>query len=142
MNIFTIGRLCLKLAGRDAGRTCVIVDEIDAHSVLVDGNVRRRKVNVKHLDPLRDVLEIKQGASHEVIEKAFTQRGLPVWEKKSKEAKTRQRKQKKVKTKPASEAKPAGEKKGKESKVKKTPKPSTPSAAPPEGKTSFQGSKE
>ena len=46
MSIFEVGRICVKLAGRDAGSKCVIVEELDNHYVLVDGDVRRKKVNI------------------------------------------------------------------------------------------------
>ena len=59
MSIFEVGRICVKLAGRDAGRKCVIVEELDNHYVLVDGDVRRKKVNICHLEPLEEMLDIK-----------------------------------------------------------------------------------
>lgn len=68
-----IGRLCIKIAGRNAGNYCVVVDKIDDNFVLVDGNVKRKKCNIKHLEPLDKVLKIKKGAStasvHEVMKK-------------------------------------------------------------------------
>ncbi len=48
MSIFNVGRLCVKLAGRDAGRKCVVVEQVDKTFVVVDGDVRRKKVNMKH----------------------------------------------------------------------------------------------
>ncbi len=93
MNIITVGRMCVKLAGRDAGRKCVIVDESSYPLVLVDGNVRRKKVNVKHLEPLATMLEITSGAPHEEVKKAFEKSGLEVWDTTPKEAKPRPRQQ-------------------------------------------------
>ena len=40
-----VGRLCVKLAGSESGRHCIIVDIIDDNSVIIDGNVKRRKCN-------------------------------------------------------------------------------------------------
>jgi len=58
--------------GRDAGHYCVIVDIIDKNYLLIDGlNLRRRRVNYKHIEPIADVLEIKKGASHEQVEAAI-----------------------------------------------------------------------
>ena len=57
--MFEIGRICLKLAGRDAGREAVIVEILDDRHVLVDGNVRRRKCNIMHLEPTAKKIEIK-----------------------------------------------------------------------------------
>ncbi len=62
-----IGRVCVKTAGRDAGGRCVIVDVLDKNYVLVDGEVRRKKVNIKHLEPLDIVVKIKKGAHHDEI---------------------------------------------------------------------------
>lgn len=75
---YDVGRLCVKIAGRDAGATCVIVDTVDAHTVLVDGQTRRRKCNTLHLEALPTVLSIKKGASHGDVEKEFKKLNLPV----------------------------------------------------------------
>ena len=80
MTLFEVGRVCVKIAGRDGGRKCVVVEQIDSHSVLVDGDVRRRKVNINHLEPLAELLEVRQGASHEQIKKVFEEKGWKVWE--------------------------------------------------------------
>ena len=79
MSIFNVGRLCVKIAGRDAGRRCVIVDTLDAHYVVVDGDVRRKKVNINHLEPLAEEVELKAGARHEDVQALFVKRGLAVW---------------------------------------------------------------
>lgn len=116
MILFEVGRLCVKLAGRDAGNKCVVVQDLGKGYVLVDGNVRRKKVNVKHLEPLSDLMELKEKASHEEVKKAFEKLGLPVWEKKSKKAAERSKKQKKRKEKQVKD-----EKKGKkERKIEET----------------------
>lgn len=85
MSIFDVGRLCMKIAGRDAGRTCVVVEQLDNTFVLVDGDTRRRKVNLKHLEPLPEMVELGKGASHEVVSREFKKLGLPVWETKPKQ---------------------------------------------------------
>ena len=66
-----IGRVCVKIAGRDAGKKCVIVDILDDNYVLIDGETRRRKCNILHLEPLKEVIKIKKKASHEEIKKEF-----------------------------------------------------------------------
>jgi len=95
-----VGRLCVKLAGRDAGLKCVIVDVLDDNFVLIDGETRRRKCNVLHLEPLKDTLEIKKKASHEDIKKEFDKLGLKVRETKpkGKTQKPIKKKKEKVKT--------------------------------------------
>ena len=71
-----IGRLSIKTAGRDAGLKCVIVDILDDRYVFVDGETRRRKCNVMHLEPLKEVLKIKKGASHEEVKKELEKIGI------------------------------------------------------------------
>ncbi len=69
-----VGRVCVKTAGREAGRKCVVVKVIDRNFVLVTGpkeltGVRRRKSNVKHLIPLPIKLDVREDADdREVIE--------------------------------------------------------------------------
>jgi large subunit ribosomal protein L14e len=69
---FEVGRVCVKTAGRDTGRRCVVVDLMDKNFALVTGpksvsGVRRRRVNVNHLKPLEEKLTIEKGASDEQI---------------------------------------------------------------------------
>ena len=71
-----IGRLVVKIAGRDAGKKGVIIDILDDKFVLVDGETRRRKVNVLHIEPLNQVLKIGKNTSHEDVAKALDELGL------------------------------------------------------------------
>ncbi len=69
-----VGRVCVKLNGREAGRKCVIVDVIDKNFVLITGpkklnGVRRRRTNVKHVEPTQETIEIKKGAADEDVVK-------------------------------------------------------------------------
>ena len=80
-----IGRLCVKIAGRDAGKKCVIVDVLKGNFVMIDGQTRRRKCNILHLEPLQQELKLKKAASHEEVKKAFEQLGIPITEPKSKQ---------------------------------------------------------
>ncbi|MEK6869819.1 MAG: 50S ribosomal protein L14e [Nanoarchaeota archaeon] len=91
-----IGRLCVKLAGRDAGLKCVVVDILDDKFVLIDGETRRRKCNILHIEPLKDVLKIKKKASHEEINKEFEKLGLKARETKPKQKTERPRKKRKT----------------------------------------------
>ncbi len=90
--MFELGRLCVKIAGRDAGLKCVVVDIVDDSYVMIDGQTRRRKCNVKHLEPLDKVLKIKKGISHDDVLKELKKEGIEVKEKqkRSKKAKTAQ----------------------------------------------------
>lgn len=81
MRVFDIGRVCVKIAGREAGRKCVIVDIIDDNFVLVTGpkaltGVKRRRVNVKHLEPTPLKIEIAKGATDEEVTRALEKAGL------------------------------------------------------------------
>ena len=91
-----IGRLCVKLAGRDAGLKCVVVDILDDKFVLIDGETRRRKCNILHIEPLKDTIKIKKNASHETVKKEFEKLGLKVWETKPKQKTERPRKKRKT----------------------------------------------
>jgi large subunit ribosomal protein L14e len=74
LSAMDVGRLCVKLRGREAGGRCVVVDVIDRNYVLVTGppeltGVRRRRVNMSHLRPLDERIEIDRGAlDDEVME--------------------------------------------------------------------------
>ncbi len=98
------GQLCVKLAGRDAGRKCVIVEILDKNFVTIDGNVRRRKCNKIHLIPLKETVDIKNKASHSDVITAFKKLKLDVWETKPKKAGERPRKIRKGKTAEEKEA--------------------------------------
>lgn len=81
MPAIEIGRICVKTAGREAGRKCIIVDIIDENFVLITGpkkisGVKRRKANIKHLEPLDKSIKIHRGASDEEIAKAIEEAGL------------------------------------------------------------------
>ena len=72
MSAIEVGRVCVKLRGREAGSRCVIVDIIDRNYVLVTGpedltGVRRRRVNMYHLEPLDEKIEIRRNATDEEV---------------------------------------------------------------------------
>jgi large subunit ribosomal protein L14e len=75
-----VGRICVKLSGREAGRKCVIVDVVDKSFVSVTGpksvtGVRRRRANVNHVEPIQDKIDVKRGASDEEVEEALKAAG-------------------------------------------------------------------
>lgn len=84
-----IGRVCVKTAGRDASKKCVIVEIIDNNYVIIDGETRRKKCNVAHLEPLKSLVDIKAGAEHSVIAKAL---GIEARENKSRKTAERPKK--------------------------------------------------
>lgn len=76
-----VGRICVKVYGREAGRKCVIVDIIDENFVLITGpkvltGVRRRRANINHIEPLDVKVDIKKGASDQEVLEAITNAGL------------------------------------------------------------------
>jgi large subunit ribosomal protein L14e len=73
MPAIEVGRICVKVTGREAGKKCVIVDVMDKSYILISGpkkvtGVRRRRANVNHVEPLLDKIEIKRGASDDEVE--------------------------------------------------------------------------
>jgi large subunit ribosomal protein L14e len=81
MEFMEIGRVCLKTAGREAGKYCVIVNTVDKDFVLVTGpkavtQVKRRKCNVRHLEPLPLKVEIKGDASDSDVTKELEKGGI------------------------------------------------------------------
>ena len=79
--VFDIGRICVKIAGREAGRKCVIIDIIDHNYVLITGpksitGVKRRRVNIRHIEPTEYRINIRRGASDEEVIKALEEAGL------------------------------------------------------------------
>jgi len=76
MPAIEVGRICVKVLGREAGKKCVIVDLMDKSFVLITGpkkltDVKRRRVNANHIEPLQDKIDIKRGASDEEVADAL-----------------------------------------------------------------------
>ncbi|MCW4054012.1 MAG: 50S ribosomal protein L14e [Candidatus Bathyarchaeota archaeon] len=72
MPAIEVGRVCVKVAGRESGRKCVIVDVMDKSFVVVTGpkkvtGVKRRRVNINHVAPLEEIIQVKRGASDEEV---------------------------------------------------------------------------
>ncbi len=72
MPAIEVGRICVKQAGRENGKKCVVIDVMDKSFVLVTGpkkvtSVKRRRVNINHLMPLQEKIEVKRGASDDEV---------------------------------------------------------------------------
>jgi large subunit ribosomal protein L14e len=72
MPAIEIGRICVKQAGRENGKKCVVIDVMDKSFVLVTGpkkvtGVKRRRANINHVMPLQDKIDVKRGASDEEV---------------------------------------------------------------------------
>lgn len=76
MSAVEVGRICVKITGREAGKKCIVVDVIDKNFLLVTGpkqvnGVKRRRANVNHLEPTQKKVSIKRGETDEEIMKAL-----------------------------------------------------------------------
>lgn len=81
MPAIEIGRICVKITGREAGRKCVIVDIVDDNYVVITGpktvsGVKRRRCNINHLEVLDKKINIGKGASDEEVAKALEEANL------------------------------------------------------------------
>ncbi len=85
--VLEVGRVCLKIAGRETGRPCVVVKKMaDAKGkpnsfVIVTGpklltDVKRRKVNINHIEATKYKVEIKEDAPDEEVITALDKAGL------------------------------------------------------------------
>jgi large subunit ribosomal protein L14e len=108
--MYEIGRLCVKIAGRDSRLKCVIVDVLEGNFVLIDGQTRRKRCNIAHLEPLDKIIKIKKNASHAEVADAMNKEGIEVAEKTGKEKKTVVKKSVKSKKSKAAETEEPKEK--------------------------------
>jgi large subunit ribosomal protein L14e len=75
-----VGRICVKILGREAGKKCVIVDIVDKNFVLITGpktvsGIKRRRANISHIEPTSEKVEMKRGATDEEIAEALKTAG-------------------------------------------------------------------
>jgi len=86
-----VGRVVIKIAGRDARGVGAIVKVLDENFVIIDGALRRKKVNIKHIELLPKKIDIKEEADKkEVLEKLkeqnlITEEEFEYWSKKTEE---------------------------------------------------------
>ncbi len=76
MPAIEVGRICVKQAGRECCTKCVVIDVVDKSFVLVTGpkkltGVKRRRVNINHVMPLVDKIDVKRGASDDEVAQAI-----------------------------------------------------------------------
>jgi len=76
MPAIDIGVICVKLTGREAGKKCLVVDVVDKNFVLVAGpkqlnGVKRRRVNINHVEPTERKVNIRRGETDEELMKAL-----------------------------------------------------------------------
>ncbi len=70
------GRVCRKLTGREAGRYCVIVDATDPRFVVIEGDVKRRRCNISHLEPTKHTIKVAAKADHNTVYAKLVELGL------------------------------------------------------------------
>jgi len=80
MPAIEIGRICIKHAGRECCKKCVVIDVMDKSFALVTGpkkltGVKRRRVNINHLMPTEECIEVKRGASDEEVTNVLQSQG-------------------------------------------------------------------
>jgi len=73
MAVIEVGRIVVKTRGREAGRKAVVVDIVDNNFVIVTGpksvtGVKRRKVNINHVEPTDKKVDIPKGADDKTVE--------------------------------------------------------------------------
>ena len=66
----------MKLSGREAGRKCLVLDVIDKNFALITGppkltSVKRRRVNIQHIEATPERVEIKKSATDEEVLRAL-----------------------------------------------------------------------
>jgi len=76
-----VGRICVKTAGREAGRYACVLKKMDANFVLVTGprvltGVKRRRCNVEHLEPTQYSVDVKSEAGDKEVIAAYGKAGL------------------------------------------------------------------
>lgn len=73
-----VGRVCVKTAGREAGKFCVILDVLKDGFVLVTGpkaatRVKKRKCSIHHIEPTPVTVKIKKNATDDEVMAAYKQ---------------------------------------------------------------------
>ena len=81
MPTLEVGRVAIKIAGRESGRVCVVLKKLDDNFVLITGpksltGVKRRRCNIAHLEPTPYTIDIKEDASESEVIKAYEKAGL------------------------------------------------------------------
>ena len=113
-----IGRVCIKLTGREAGKYCVVVNNLDDNFVLIDGNIKRRRCNINHLEFTDKVLNIEKDASTKEVLEAMNKENIKVIKLKEAKKEIKEKPNKKRKSKNL-ENKPEDNKANKNVKTKK-----------------------
>jgi large subunit ribosomal protein L14e len=124
-----VGRICLKTAGREAGKYCVVLKKMDEKFVLITGpkaatSVKRRRCNIEHLEPLTEKIKIASEASDSDVLKAYAHEGIytKLAIERPDHAKTEAMKKEKAGKKEKSKSRPEKKERAKPAKEKPKPK--------------------
>ena len=76
-----LGRIVIKIAGREAGKYAVIIENVNDNFVLITGpksvtGVKRRKCNIDHIEPTEHKFDINPKADDASIENLWKSSGL------------------------------------------------------------------
>jgi len=113
-----VGQVCLKIAGRDAGKKCVVLN-VEKNFALIDGETRRRKVNLLHIFPTNEIVKIKKDASHdEVVKVLGIEEEVSKFKKETKQKTVKPKHVKLKKSKPTGTGKQVDQKNKEEKQVK------------------------
>ena len=77
MTAIQVGRIVTKVMGREAGKKAVIVQLIDRNFAEITGpfsitGVKRRRVNINHIEPSEHLIKIPKGADDSAVEKSIS----------------------------------------------------------------------
>ena len=80
MPAIEVGRICVKIVGREIGKKCVVIEIVDKNFVLITGpkavtGIKRRRANINHIEPTNEKIDIKRGASDEEVTEALNTTG-------------------------------------------------------------------
>ncbi len=81
MATLTVGRVAMKIAGREAGKYCVVLTNPKDNFVQITGpkfltGVKRRRCNVDHLEPSEHMVKIDADAADKVVMDTLEKDGL------------------------------------------------------------------
>ncbi len=66
--IFTIGRVCYKIVGRDAGKKVAVVESAKNGFAMIEGAfTKKSKCNLQHLLPTTEKIEIEESYTREQL---------------------------------------------------------------------------
>ena len=71
--MFKVGRIVMKIAGREAGKYAVVVELSKDGFVTITGpkavtGIKRRKCNIDHIEPTEHTLDVKEKADDASVE--------------------------------------------------------------------------